>query len=64
MTWTTACRIADLLLSRYWPQLEAVAAGTYRHGVISEDHAAELAGVTNAAPWTAEAERHHLEPQK
>jgi hypothetical protein len=47
MSWTTACRMADLMLSMLWPQVEAVAAGIDAHGLLTGDQAAALAGATN-----------------
>lgn len=52
MSWTTACRMADLLLSMLWPQVEAVAAGIDAHGLLTGDQAAALAGATNPPPYT------------
>lgn len=51
MSWTTACRIADLMLSMLWPQVEAVAAGIDARGLLTGDQAAELAGATNPPPY-------------
>ncbi|MDG9709666.1 hypothetical protein [Streptomyces sp. DH10] len=51
MSWTTACRIADLMLSMLWPQVEAVATGIDAHGLLTGDQAAELAGATNPPPY-------------
>ncbi|MEU0195012.1 hypothetical protein ABZ250_35165 [Streptomyces afghaniensis] len=53
MSWTTACRIADLMLSMLWPQVEAVAAGIDAHGLLTGDQAAELADTTNPPPHAA-----------
>ncbi|MFD7137658.1 hypothetical protein [Streptomyces sp. NPDC059894] len=52
MSWTTACRMADLLLSMLWPQVEAVAASIDAHGLLTGDQAAALAGATNPPPYT------------
>lgn len=51
MSWTTACRIADLMLSLLWPQVEAVAAGIDARGLLTGDQAAELVGATNPPPY-------------
>jgi hypothetical protein len=53
MSWTTACRLADLMLSMLWPQVEAVAAGINAHGLLTGDQAAELAGATNPPPYAS-----------
>ncbi|MGW4784950.1 hypothetical protein [Streptomyces sp. NPDC004230] len=47
MSWKTACRMADLLLSMLWHHVEAVAAGIDAHGILTGDQAAELAEATN-----------------
>ncbi|WP_128380384.1 hypothetical protein [Streptomyces cavernae] len=54
MSWTTACRMADLMLSMLWPQVEAVAAGIDARGLLTGDQAAELAGATNPPPYTGD----------
>lgn len=54
MSWKTACRIADLVLSALWREVEAVAAGIYEHGLLTGDRAAELAGATNPTPWNGD----------
>ncbi|MFG2029970.1 hypothetical protein [Streptomyces sp. NPDC048825] len=52
MSWAMACRIADLMLSMLWPQVEAVAASIDARGLLTGDQAAELAGATNPPPHT------------
>ncbi|MEU9396838.1 hypothetical protein AB0D86_43455 [Streptomyces sp. NPDC048324] len=51
MSWASAARIADLMLSMLWPYVEAVAAGIDARGLLTGDQAAALVGAVNPPPY-------------